>query len=344
MDRNPPLQGILLLLNQLELVSGTTVAGTFYGIAFSLYCLYLHASIPRLREHDRRRQTQFMMTFSSMIMLCGLYYLVSNAWVIQDAYIKHANFPGGPFIYETTTYNTQPVIAVGLVCVSIIDISTAAIQIWRLWVIWSSIKYGRFVVIIPLLCFFGFVALRIRTVVLDLTLPIQNLANQDTKAHTAESALQATITILPTILIAGFLIFQSWRQRKLLGKSQLSAPYMNVVAILVESYTLESTWGIIIAALNSHEQPVTQFFGNTQSYIEIIAYLLVLYRVASGRAYESQRAHEPQNTRNNLSSLHWNHTATTESSDAITSGTDMNIRPTEKKSEPDINQIQGSPA
>lgn len=175
MDEIPPLQGELLLATQLDIVSGTTAAGTFYGIAFSLYCLYLHTSLFRLREPDRRRQTQFMMAYSSIIMLCGLYYLVSNAWVTQDAYIKHANFPGGPWVYESATYIRQPVITVGLVCVSIIDISTAAIQvqffpisfvilaylnhlaqIWRLWVIWSGTRYGRLVVVLPLLCFFSY--------------------------------------------------------------------------------------------------------------------------------------------------------------------------------------------
>lgn len=144
MDKNPPLQGELLLATQLELVSSTTAAGTFYGIAFSLYCLYLHASLPRLREHDRRRRTQFMMTYSAIIMLCGLYYLVSNAWVIQDAYIKHADTPGGPYVYELTSFSKQPAIALGLVCASIIDISTAAIQVLsprRLPTIPAYLKY-----------------------------------------------------------------------------------------------------------------------------------------------------------------------------------------------------------
>lgn len=37
------------------------------------------------------------------------------------------------------------------------------------------------------------------------------------KPEIAELALQAIITILPTTLIAGFLIFESQRQRKLIG-------------------------------------------------------------------------------------------------------------------------------
>ncbi|XP_006464138.1 hypothetical protein AGABI2DRAFT_120914 [Agaricus bisporus var. bisporus H97] len=345
MGSNPPLQGGSLLATQLELVSTTTTGGTLYGIAFCLYCLYLHASLPRLREHDRRRQAQFMMSYSSIIMLCGLCNLILNTWINQDAYIKHANFPGGPLAYQKTTYLTQPAgIAVVLVCVLVIDILTAAIQIWRLWVIWSGTRYGRFVAILPSLCLAVFTALRIKTIYFNLTLTRANgnLFRQEARSQNASYALQATITILSTVLIAGFLIVQRWRQKKLLGKSQvLSTPYLSVIAMLVESYAMDSIWAIIIGVLNSLNHPAIQFFGNTQPYIEIIAYLLVLYRVANGRAYGSQRAHEPQSERNNISSLHWNHTTTTESDD-ITSGTD--IHPTGNKSEPDISQVQGSPA
>ncbi|KAF7760979.1 hypothetical protein Agabi119p4_10388 [Agaricus bisporus var. burnettii] len=341
MSANPPLKGALLLATQLELVSGTTVGGTLYGIAFSLYCLYLHASLPQLRDHDRRRQTQFMMTFSTIIMSCGLYYLISNAWVIQDAYIKHANFPGGPLVYENSTYLTQPAIALGLVCVAVVDASTTAIQIWRLWVVWSGTRHVRIVVVLPVLCWLSFIALQIRTIFLSLTLRPADSMSEDLKTATAEYALQAIIIILPTILIAGFLVSQSRRHRKLIGESQLSTPYMNIAAMLIESYAFESAWTIVSLIFYIFAHPVQQFFGNTQTYIEIIAYLLVQYRVASGRAYGSHKPRESRNGNGNISSLHWNR-ITTRSGAA--NGTDTNIHPAEDKLEPEILLVQGSSA
>ncbi|XP_006456364.1 hypothetical protein AGABI2DRAFT_122268 [Agaricus bisporus var. bisporus H97] len=335
MSANPPLRGPLLLITQLELVSATTAAGTLYGIAFSLYCLYLHASLPQLQDHDRRRQTQFMITISTIIMLCGLYYLVLNAWVIQDAYVKHADFPGGPFVYEGSTVLTQPAIAVGFVCQSVVDISTGAIQIWRLWVVWSGTRYVRIVVVLPVL------SLRIRTIFLDITLANEDLVIQDTKTGIAGLALQAITTILPTILIVGFLAFKSRRHRKMIGVSQLPTPYMNIAAMLIESYAVESTWTILFVTFSNLGHPLLQFFSDTQTYVEIIAYLLVQYRVASGRAYGSQRARESQSQHGNISSLHWNHTTT--QSD-IASGTDTNIQPPGNKPEPEILLVQGSPA
>ncbi|XP_006456359.1 hypothetical protein AGABI2DRAFT_122264 [Agaricus bisporus var. bisporus H97] len=329
MSANPtPLQGSLLLSTQFELVSATTAAGTLYGIAFSLYCLYLHASLPQLRGLDRRRRTQFMITYSTIIMLCGLYYLVSNAWVVQDAYIKHANFPGGPVLYVSSTFLTQPVIAVGLVCVSVVDISTAAIQIWRLWVVWSSTRHVRIIVIqVPVLY----------SMLCNSSIAVF----QELKIKTAELALQAISTILPTILIAGFLIFESRHQRELIGKPQLSTPYMTVVAMLIESYAIESTWVVVMVVSYNLALPMNTFFAETQTYIEIIAYLLVLYRVANGRAHESQRARESRSRIGNISSLHWNHTTT---QSGVAEGTDTNIHPGENKPEPEILLVEGSPA
>ncbi|EKM75197.1 hypothetical protein AGABI1DRAFT_132447 [Agaricus bisporus var. burnettii JB137-S8] len=356
MSANPPLQGVLLLATQLELVSGTTAGGTLYGIAFSLYCLYLHASLPQLRDHDRRRTTQFMIISSSIIMLCGFYFLLLNAWVIQDAYIKHANFPKGPYGYEDSTFNPDMALMGSLV-----------------WQQICPIGYNN-----PRPVFFGLhrqvtqcllsaprlkstpssLALSIRKLFFQVTLTVHSdLIKQVWKPQNAEYALHAIFTILPTIIIAGFLIIHDRRQRKLMGRFQLSTPYINVVAMLIESYAMESTWIILTVIVVNLKDPMTLFFGDTLAYIKvngyiaiillpdfdceplmikIIAHLLVLYRVANGRAYGSQ------SRRDCITSLHWNHTT---GQSVAAGGIDTNIRPpAENKIEPDILLVQSSPA
>jgi hypothetical protein len=100
MDSNPALQGDLLLTTQLELIGSTSAAGVLYGIAFTLYCQYVHASLPQLRGKERKKQTMFMLAVTSIAMLSGLVNLGLNIWIIQNAFIKHPNFPGGPVAYE----------------------------------------------------------------------------------------------------------------------------------------------------------------------------------------------------------------------------------------------------
>jgi hypothetical protein len=123
-----PLEGRLLLVTQLEFDTSTTVAGTLYGIAFTLFCIYVYSLSPRLRDEDRKRQARFMLGFSGVIMLCGLYSVIGNTWVTQDAYIKHNNYPGGPYSYGDSTFHTAVMIALFL-CQWVIDILTSAIQV-----------------------------------------------------------------------------------------------------------------------------------------------------------------------------------------------------------------------
>ncbi|KAF7776616.1 hypothetical protein Agabi119p4_5009 [Agaricus bisporus var. burnettii] len=175
-------------------------------------------------------------------------------------------------------------------------------KIWRVWVIWGTTEYAGFVIVLPSLCFLAFTALQWRTVVLESTLPIQEAFKLDGKSNTAENALQGATTMLCTILISGYLIYQRRRHSKLIGESQISVGYISIVAMLVESYAAESVWLFVAILINGpSDHPVVIFFGDTATYIEIIAYLLVLYRVAKGRAYESRKGQR------NISSLNWNH-------------------------------------
>ncbi|EKM75863.1 hypothetical protein AGABI1DRAFT_131770 [Agaricus bisporus var. burnettii JB137-S8] len=293
----PILEGELLLGTQLELVTPTTVAGTFYGIAFTLFCLYVDSLASQFRDEDRKRRAKFMLGYSSIIMLCGLYSLVSNAWITQDAYIKHGNYPGGPYFYVLATFHA-PVMIAAFTCQIVIDILTSAIQIWRVWVIWSATRYAKPVIVLPVLCLLALAALDLRTIILQTTLPVADVLRLDRKAELAKVAIQGTTTILCTVLISLFLTFQHWRQRKLIGEANGSAGYMKIVAMLIESYALESIWILTQTIVLFH--PVLAFFAESRPYIQIIAYLLVQYRVASGKAYESQRGQSI------LSSMHWN--------------------------------------
>ncbi|XP_006455470.1 hypothetical protein AGABI2DRAFT_121394 [Agaricus bisporus var. bisporus H97] len=96
------LEGPLLLQTQFELVSPTTAAGTLYGIAFTLYCLYVqsHSLLDFVMQIENDKQDS-----------C----LVANAWVAQDAYIKHGDHPGGAYAYISSS------LTVGFGCQTTID-------------------------------------------------------------------------------------------------------------------------------------------------------------------------------------------------------------------------------
>lgn len=167
MDGNPAIQGDLLTITQLELIGSTSAAALLYGIAFTLYCQYVHSSLPQLRNKERKKQTMFMVAVTSAAMLSGLVNLGLNTWIIQNAFIKHPNFPGGPVAYEFAMLKHESTILhiCNLIVVLIITIIQVRgvfnrsrhpgliyTQVWRVWVIWSATRYGNLVVILPSLC------------------------------------------------------------------------------------------------------------------------------------------------------------------------------------------------
>ncbi|XP_006455496.1 hypothetical protein AGABI2DRAFT_121415 [Agaricus bisporus var. bisporus H97] len=300
MDSNPTLQGDLLLITQLELIGSLSAAGLLYGIVFTLFCLYVHSSIPRLRINERKRQTTFMLAVVAIAMLSGLVNLSLNVWIIQDAFIKHPNFPGGPVAYEFAMLRRQSTIC--HICNLIVVLIITTIQVWRVWVIWSATRYAYLVVILPALCILAAVLLEIRAFILDLTLILPGGEKQGLKIGIAEFALHATIVIYCITLISVFLIREYRRHSKLIGTTQLSTKYMHIVAMLVESYAMETVWIIITAVLWAISHPTYSFFANTETYIDMIACVLVLYRVARGKTHESQKpANNPM-----MSALRWN--------------------------------------
>ncbi|EKM78305.1 hypothetical protein AGABI1DRAFT_92640 [Agaricus bisporus var. burnettii JB137-S8] len=241
------IQESLLLGTQLELVVPTTVAGTLYGIAFTIFCCYVHSLVPHLQAGDRKRQAKFMLGYSSIIMLCGLYSLISNAWITQDTYIMHADYPGSPFLYLLSTLNTQPVVASCFSSQLVVDILTLAIlqtlKIWRVWVVWSATRFAKLVTLLPLLCFLTLTIIYLMVVIRETTLPPARQSQLDGKLQLAQTAIQGATT----------------------GKANGSAGYMKIVAILVESYALESVW--ILAQAILFYNKVSIFLYESRTYI-----------------------------------------------------------------------------
>jgi hypothetical protein len=106
----------------------------------------------------------------------------------------------------------------------------------------------------------------------------------DNETNQAERALQGANTMLCTMLICGYLIFKQWEQRKLIGmetiqlvgrthvnilagKSQGSTGYLNIVAMIIESYVLESVWLLVMVIL--WNQSAGAFFTESSVYIEV---------------------------------------------------------------------------
>ncbi|KAF9444351.1 hypothetical protein P691DRAFT_807512 [Macrolepiota fuliginosa MF-IS2] len=284
MSDTAPGRGQLLLFESLDLIASTTIGGLLWGIAFTLYTFCALSLYPQLKKPHQRRQARFTFIYSSVVMTCGIMFLAATTWITQQAYIYHSDFPSGPIEYETFYLRVQPIGILEIIFSVALDFLTLAIQIWRLWVVWSPTRHAIVVTTLPLLLFLGYIAV-----------DVIGFAHttRSVPVFTTVLVLQLAVTVLVTLLITLRLMLVRRSHVKLMGESDTDIQYLGIITILVESYALETVW--CFAGLVSYfvkNGPVSTFFLDCVVNIKVIAYLLVTCRVAIGRAWNEQKDHQ----------------------------------------------------
>ncbi|KAF9445282.1 hypothetical protein P691DRAFT_832633 [Macrolepiota fuliginosa MF-IS2] len=235
----------LLLWENLDFISSTTISGVLYGIALVFYVLSAQSFCPQLKAPHREKHAIFMLAYTSAVMACGTICLVLSARQTQLAYINHNTFPGEPVRFKV---ECLPHLAIGLgrnISGTMVAILTVGIQIWRLWVIYSATRHALIVIILPLLLFLCFVGC------LNLIIRYRTDYNA--------------------------------------GTSETSKQYMSIVTMLIESCALESAWylaALLLFLLNN--VPVGVLVTNCNTNIQVITYILIIYRVSTGRGWDRQ--------------------------------------------------------
>ncbi|KAF9447209.1 hypothetical protein P691DRAFT_671958 [Macrolepiota fuliginosa MF-IS2] len=298
-------------IDAVNLIASTTVLGVLYGITLALYSLSVRSLYLQLGGHWRQhKQTIFTLAHASLAMICATVVLTLASRVVQLAYVNHSDFPEGPYVYEAIYLNPQPVGYLGNIFSVMADFLTMGIQVWRLWVIWSAGPYAIAVSILPILVFLSFAATDVMPIVW-MFYPDLVSAKTASAVFIANLSLQAVFTVSVTALIAARLMLVRRRHIRIMGTTESSKQYMNIVTMLVESYALESAWDFVLLVLFLVESQMTALFFRCDSSIKIISYLLVVYRVSTGRAWGKK-------TERQISSLRWNHAGRSTTTENVT--------------------------
>ncbi|KAJ3568163.1 hypothetical protein NP233_g5893 [Leucocoprinus birnbaumii] len=96
--------------------------------------------------------------------------------------------------------------------------------------------------------------------------------------------------LIVTSLIGAKIALVRRKHIQIMGNSDISNQYLSIIYMLVESFALEFIWSTISIATSFSDggapKSVKLVFGELVPSIQVIAYLLVVYRVSSGRAWK----------------------------------------------------------
>ncbi|KAF9441312.1 hypothetical protein P691DRAFT_684291 [Macrolepiota fuliginosa MF-IS2] len=276
----------------IDLIGRTTLGGVLYGIALALYWLSAQALYPRLRDAGQRRGCIISFTTAPIVISIGLVLTMLNLWMPQLDHVDNINL-SAPGRYRIKT-------PLGLLGVAI-DVLTVGIHLCHVWVIWGATRYRILVTSLPTLFLLPYLGVNTAMI---LRGPIKDLSDRALMVcYFVTFALGTTTRVLATLLVVLRLLLMRRRQiRLMVGVSEFGRQYTSISAMLVESCALESVWAFadLVSFKFLVNSTVSGIFSINESYVEIIAFLLVIYRVSAGRAWNS-------NTDRQLSTMRWKH-------------------------------------
>jgi len=241
-----------------------------FGMNTLIYGVCVYYSINRKRLNQISWITLVYVTV--MYGLAVVYFWASVEYTL-DMYINDRGIPGGPLGYATTVADTTELFTGSLVFV-IINVLGDALLTFRCYMVWNRAKL---VMIIPVLTYCAQVVCGALTVqsssALVVTLPYFGLST--------------ALNVLLTLMIAGKLL---WARRSIVAAlgPQHARLYTSIAAMVIESAFLNAIASSTNIALLATGNIAANIALGTQSQVMCICPMLILIRVARGRAYSQE--------------------------------------------------------
>ncbi|EIN05092.1 hypothetical protein PUNSTDRAFT_75263 [Punctularia strigosozonata HHB-11173 SS5] len=284
----PDEDGATLWLER-AMMAGANISFAAYGVTATLYFICFSHLWSELKR--RKRSTIWHLVYITTIFSLSSIAAGTNMRFSELAFIDNRDFPGGPAAYSIAENS----IFINLLGTGVVFAATwlqDGLLLYRYLVIWG---FNLWMLIIPGLLFLVSVIMSC-FLLAQLCLPGATLweTSNVNFALVYWSTSVATNWLL-TLLIVGKLAYMRHRVRKIMGADQRS-PYLSVSTMLIESAALYSTFAIAFMVTYARNDTANFLFFTTLSQVQTIAPLLIVLRVAQGRAWTSQTLKETRST------------------------------------------------
>ncbi|EJD37909.1 hypothetical protein AURDEDRAFT_173048 [Auricularia subglabra TFB-10046 SS5] len=286
--------------------------GYLCGIEFVLTVIALHYLV----TGKPWRKVEWGMVIYTMLLFTGstIYMAAGSQWA-ENMFINDRNYPGGPVGYYVAAYNT-PLIVVGNAAYIFNSFLSDGLLMYRTWIVYDR---NWLIVAFPLLTFAGSTAMSI--------LATYQLAQPTAQffSHTGLSltlpyfSLSIALNLILTLMIATKLLLARRHLMSILGKEHAQI-YVGVVAMMVrrvlwtvhlvdqrvqvESAALYAVFSVMFIATYPLNNSLFNDCLAIQAQIMCIAPLLIMIRVARGRAYSQEAIASLQTSKVQLEFVH----------------------------------------
>jgi len=231
-----------------------------------------------------RKPNYYLAGYTLALFSFGTIYIATNVHLTQLMFIDNRNFPGGPEGYAFYKYSTALVLVPNSSYV-IANWLADGLLLYRCKVIWTG---NWWIIALPSTMFLGSISLSIMFLYQASSPNATMFTQRALDFGLPYFALSNSLNIILTLLICLRLILHQ-RQMPLNGKEErMRLPYYSrIISMLVESCALYSVNSMLFLGTYAAGNSASSIFLPILSQTQIIAPLLVVFRVASHRDHTS---------------------------------------------------------
>ncbi|KAK0441326.1 hypothetical protein EV421DRAFT_1812688 [Armillaria borealis] len=287
-DLNPawtPNEDQATLLAERTWLIGAILTGVGYGVVLTLTLICISRLLKR-RRRSSLKQTYFWLGYVSLVFLFATIFIAGSSTMAQYSFIDYRLFPGGPAQFENLMFSI-PVSEMGNVAFVLSNWFADAVVVWRCLVVYKGSRFSWWLVaLVPCLTY-------IASWVLGLLWLIQ--VSAPASSPWATSSINFTqpyfwtsfsLNVTMTLAIVSRLLVYRYRISSVMGSSY-GRQYTSIASMIVESSLLYTSFQLLFIVPFGLNSPVQTIFIQPLSQVQVIAPLLIIFRVSSGRAWTS---------------------------------------------------------
>ncbi|KZT71138.1 hypothetical protein DAEQUDRAFT_707469 [Daedalea quercina L-15889] len=269
-------------------LQGALLSKIANGVELALFVMCFHILVRQMNRHNKKSST-YLLSFITIVFILGTLFTGGNTKFTQKAFVGYRDFPGGPRAFQEADFS-DPVDEIANVSWVVSNWLMDMFLVWRFVIIYRSVtrQWIWLLLALPCLMLLASIGLGIADLVgITNSSPFAIL-----NVSLSYYVMSLSLNVIVTILIAGRLLVFRYQTRRLIGAYHTST-YTNVIAILVEIAALYSLFVILFIVQFGLGSPFANIFLQVVSQIQTISSLLIIFRVARGRAWSEHTATKP---------------------------------------------------
>lgn len=261
-------------------LQGAIVTGVLYGVVIVLSAMCWRSLWPRAQSHGTGyKKNRFFLFYVAFLFVVGTIYVAFNSQITQMGFIDNRLYPGGPGAYEEAT--SSPPLNTAFV---VSDWCADLLMIWRCTVVYKNTRIYYVIVGLGSTLFLG------ALVTGTLWLVIVSTPAQSESGWMSFSLLfpylcfSLVINIFISLLTVLRLLYHRRRISRVLGLGH-GAIYASFASIIIESAAIYSICSLLYLIPYTLNNPISYAFMQLLGEAQVIAPLLIIYRVSEGKAW-----------------------------------------------------------